>query len=634
MTVVEPELGGVDYHRPEVRCAEHRQKNKQDAHLFVAILMEPEQPDLDAAKAAYLKYDPSGAGEISKVQMRFALQAAAKKGGFPESKITEAVEEVKEDSVPLQSFLSIFQKKGINVSSQEFRTRAGKALVQAHHTMEGARHSYDQEEARAFSMHVNNHLGGDPELSYLLPLNPEGLGLFDACTDGVLLCKLINVAIPGTIFEKAINMKRPLNIFQIKENLNLAINAAKSIGCKIISIFPESIMEKKEHLVLGMVWQVVKKHVLAAINLKQHPELVKLVHEGEELSDLLKLPPEELLLRWINYHLRRANSTRTVTNFANDLQDSECYTLLLNQIDSRCDLSALQETDMTVRAQAVVRNAGLLGASENTIDPRDIVRGNPKLNLLFCAEIFNVNPGLMATEQELMQAAQLLDDDVEGTREERAFRMWINSLNLEDLYINNLYEDLKTGVVLLRVLDHVDPSSVNWKQCDKKPKNRFACIGNCNKVIEVGRALGFQLVGVGGVDLSEAKRKFVLAYVWQLVRRATLKLLRDSTEEELLRWANGRVTRLQITSFRDPALKSGCFLLDLYASIEPRALNPEIVTPGETPEEKEQNAKYVLSVARKLGASVFCVWEDICEAKPKMILTLIAAAAQLSTLHS
>jgi hypothetical protein len=37
----------------------------------------------------------------------------------------------------------------------------------------------------------------------------------------------------------------------------------------------------------------------------------------------------------------------------------------------------------------------------------------------------------------------------------------------------------------------------------------------------------------------------------------------------------------------------------------------------------------VISLGRKLGASVFCVWEDIVEVKPKMIMTLFAAAAQL-----
>jgi hypothetical protein len=30
---------------------------------------------------------------------------------------------------------------------------------------------------------------------------------------------------------------------------------------------------------------------------------------------------------------------------------------------------------------------------------------------------------------------------------------------------------------------------------------------------------------------------------------------------------------------------------------------------GETPEEIESNAKYVISVARRLGATVFIIWE-------------------------
>jgi len=37
------------------------------------------------------------------------------------------------------------------------------------------------------------------------------------------------------------------------------------------------------------------------------------------------------------------------------------------------------------------------------------------------------------------------------------------------------------------------------------------------------------------------------------------------------------------------------------------------------------NAKYVLSVARKLGCSVFLVWEHIRDVNPKFLLTLVAA---------
>ena len=42
-------------------------------------------------------------------------------------------------------------------------------------------------------------------------------------------------------------------------------------------------------------------------------------------------------------------------------------------------------------------------------------------------------------------------------------------------------------------------------------------------------------------------------------------------------------------------------------------------------EAKENNAKYAISIARKLGATVFLVWEDIAEVKSKLLLTLLAS---------
>jgi plastin-1 len=69
---------------------------------------------------------------------------------------------------------------------------------------------------------------------------------------------MVNHAVPGTIESKLINVKKPLNVFQIKENLTQAINGAQNIGCKIVSITPPLIMEKREHIILGMLWQVLK----------------------------------------------------------------------------------------------------------------------------------------------------------------------------------------------------------------------------------------------------------------------------------------------------------------------------------------------------------------------------------------
>ncbi len=70
--------------------------------------------------------------------------------------------------------------------------------------------------------------------------------------------------------------------------------------------------------------------MLQNIDLKNHPFLIRLKEENEELSDLLKLKKEELLLRWINYHLKKANHNKLVKNFDKDLSDGEAYVILLN----------------------------------------------------------------------------------------------------------------------------------------------------------------------------------------------------------------------------------------------------------------------------------------------------------------
>ena len=60
--------------------------------------------------------------------------------------------------------------------------------------------------------------------------------------------------------------------------------------------------------------------MLHLINLKHNPFLIRLKREDEELSDLLKLPPDELLLRWFNYHLANSNYGKQVGNFSADLK--------------------------------------------------------------------------------------------------------------------------------------------------------------------------------------------------------------------------------------------------------------------------------------------------------------------------
>lgn len=78
-------------------------------------------------------------------------------------------------------------------------------------------------------------------------------------------------------------------------------------------------------------------------------------------------------------------------------------------------------------------------------------------------------------------------------------------------------------------------------------------------------------------------------------------------------------------NFKDQSLKNGIFLLDLVNAIEARAVNWELVTQGESNDERLSNAKYAISTARKVGACVFLTPEDIIEVKSKMIMTFVSS---------
>lgn len=49
------------------------------------------------------------------------------------------------------------------------------------------------------------------------------------------------------------------------------------------------------------------------------PALAALLREGETLEDLMKLSPEELLLRWANFHLHNAGWQK-INNFSSDIK--------------------------------------------------------------------------------------------------------------------------------------------------------------------------------------------------------------------------------------------------------------------------------------------------------------------------
>jgi plastin-1 len=102
-------------------------------------------------------------------------------------------------------------------------------------------------------------------------------------------------------------------------------------------------------------------------------------------------------------------------------------------------------------------------------------------------------------------------------------------------------------------------------------------------------------------------------------------LLGSKTEKDLIAWVNEVNPDAPIDSFKSANLANGRNLIKLCGAIEPRVINWDLVTAGDTPEEKELNAKYAISIARKLGAIIFLVWEDIPHLNPKMLMIFVAS---------
>ncbi|XP_061658931.1 plastin-3 isoform X2 [Syngnathoides biaculeatus] len=506
---------------------------------------------------------------------------------------------------------------------------------------EGTQHSFSEEERFAFAKWINSALERDPDCQHVLPMDPTTDSLFTSVADGILLCKMINQSVPDTIDERTINKKK-LTPFTVQENLNLALNSASAIGCHVVNIGALDLKAGKPHLVLGLLWQIIKIGLFADIELSRNEALAALLREGETLEDLMKLSPEELLLRWANFHLENAGWQK-INNFSSDIKDSRAYFHLLNQIAPKgteegqpaidIKMSGFSERDDVKRAEAMLQQADRLGCRQ-FVTPADVVSGNPKLNLAFVANLFNKYPALTKPENQDIDW-NLLEGE---TREERTFRNWMNSLGVNPT-VNHLYVDLQDAIIILQLYEKIKVE-VDWNNKVNKPPypklgTNMKKLENCNYAVDLGKGAKFSLVGIAGQDLNDGNATLTLAVVWQLMRRYTLNVLEELGDGEkvnddiIVRWANKTLTEAgkntRISSFKDKEISNSLAVLELIDAIQPGSVNTDLVKTGHLSEEdKLENAKYAISMARKIGARVYALPEDLVEVKPKMVMTVFA----------
>ncbi|KAM8805141.1 plastin-1 isoform 2-T2 [Eudromia elegans] len=492
--------------------------------------------ELEELREAFSKIDIDNSGYVSDYELQDLFKEASLP--LPGYKVREIVEKIiavtdsnKDGKINFEEFVSIIQELKSKDVSKSFRKSINKKQGitaiggTSSISSEGTQHSYSEEEKVAFVNWINKALQDDPDCKHILPMDPSDASLFKSLADGILLCKMINFSQPDTIDERAINKKK-LTPFTISENLNLALNSASAIGCTVVNIGSQDLQEGKPHLVLGLLWQIIKVGLFADIEISRNEALIALLNEGEELDQLMKLSPEELLLRWVNYHLANAGWQK-ISNFSQDIKDSRAYYHLLNQIAPKgddfkevpikIDFSGFNEKNDLKRAEYMLQQAEKLGCRQ-FVTPADVVAGNPKLNMAFVANLFNTYPALHKPDSSEYDL-NLLEGE---SKEERTFRNWMNSLGVSP-YVNHLYSDLSDALIIFQLYD-MTRVPVSWSHVNKPPYpflgGNMKKIENCNYAVELGKTKAkFSLVGIAGHDLNEGNRTLTLALVWQLMRR-------------------------------------------------------------------------------------------------------------------
>uniref|UniRef100_A0A8C5FHF7 Plastin-3 n=1 Tax=Gadus morhua TaxID=8049 RepID=A0A8C5FHF7_GADMO len=590
--------------------------------------------EMEELREAFKKVDVNENGFICDRELTALFKEANL--ALPGFRIREIVQEMdrdKDNQLNFEEFIAIFTELKDDQVAKSFRKAINKkeGILAIGGTSEqsstGTQHSYSHEECFAFTNWINSALEDDPDCAHIIPINPNTNALFQAVGDGIVLCKMINLSVPDTIDERTINKKK-LTAFTTQENLNLALNSASAIGCHVVNIGAQDLREGKPHLVLGLLWQIIKIGLFLDIELSRNEALAALLRDGESLEDLMKLSPEELLLRWANFHLNNAG-IEPISNLQSDIKvkypDTEppaCPAILFwfKYMDF-----------LGFLAEAMLQQADRLGCRQ-FVTPSDVVNGNSKLNLAFVANLFNKHPSLTRPNNHNVQGTS-------ETREERTFCNWMNSLGVTP-HVHHIYGDLMDALVILQLYEKIKVE-VDWDhRVNRPPYPKIGAImkklENCNYAVELGKSsAGFSLVGIGGQDLNEGNPTLTLALVWQLMRRYTLNVLEDlgdgeaAGDELIVNWVNktlknaGKTTSLR--SFKDKSISDSSPVLDLIDSIQPNSVKFDLVKTGSlTDEDKLSNAKYAVSMARKIGARVYALPEDLVEVNPKMVMTMFA----------
>lgn len=165
-----------------------------------------------------------------------------------------------------------------------------------------------------------------------MPVNPNAKSLTESLSDGRILIELVNMLDENAIDIRTINAyEENMDIDKVIQNIVQGLTSAKGLIQMDGGISALGFTEQNPHVVLPLFNQIISQISKKKIDLKNVPQLKKLVssENDETLAEMINMPANDTLLRWVNYKLKGANYD-AVDNLGSDLGDGVVLSNLFN----------------------------------------------------------------------------------------------------------------------------------------------------------------------------------------------------------------------------------------------------------------------------------------------------------------
>jgi len=197
--------------------------------------------------------------------------------------------------------------------------------------------------------------------------------------------------------------------------------------------------------------------------------------------------------------------------------------------------------------------------------------------------------------------------------QKKTFTRWANNhLKKRNIVIEDLYEDVKSGVVLLNLLEVIGGESVKTVlnvKYNKTPKMKLHMLENGNQVLNYVKAKGLtDLVNIGSNDFVDGNSRIILGFLWKVILRFVVS---EDGQKGLLLWcqlANKPYDNVKVKNFHRSWNDGLAFVGVIHK------YRPDLIADPTTlnPEDAAANCELAFSVAEeKLGISRLLDVEDV-----------------------